>query len=250
MKRRSAQKFMVGFLTMLAAGTLPGSAYTVSADSMDFVEYDMTTGAETYFTVTVPGEDTGDFTMQGLAGEPEDADGDLTMPGYQGRPDPTPATATKKNCWVKKGSYYYYYNSRGKLLRNGTYQIKGKNYCFDKYGRRRTGKILNTDGSYSTFSKKTGEEVSRYFPLKITSILKNTLKGIAYKADKNHKRNYEISLKRVKLVDVKNHDITTAELKKGSVVRLFVKSTGTGQNRKDKITKIQAVRQLVWEEAK
>ena len=223
MKRRSAQKFMVGFLTMLAAGTLPGSAYTVSADSMDFVEYDMTTGAETYFTVTVPGED---------------------------RPDPTPATAKKKNCWVKKGSYYYYYNSRGKLLRNGTYQIKGKNYCFDKYGRRRTGKILNTDGSYSTFSKKTGEEVSRYFPLKITSISKNTLKGIAYKADKNHKRNYEISLKRVKLVDVKNHDITTAELKKGSVVRLFVKSTGTGQNRKDKITKIQAVRQLVWEEAK
>lgn len=116
MKRRSAQKFMVGFLTMLAAGTLPGSAYTVSADSMDFVEYDMTTGAETYFTVTVPGEDTGDFTMQGLAGEPEDADGDLTMPGYQGRPDPTPATAKKKNCWMKKGSYYYYYNSRGKLL--------------------------------------------------------------------------------------------------------------------------------------
>lgn len=53
MKRRSAQKFMVGFLTMLAAGTLPGSAYTVSADSMDFVEYDMTTGAENYFTVTV-----------------------------------------------------------------------------------------------------------------------------------------------------------------------------------------------------
>lgn len=99
---------------------------------MDFVEYDMTTGAETYFTVTVPGEDTGDLTMQGLAGEPEDADGDLTMPGYQGRPDPTPATAKKKNCWVKKGSYYYYYNSRGKLLRNGTYQIKGKNYCFDK----------------------------------------------------------------------------------------------------------------------
>ena len=97
------------------------------ADSMDFVEYDMTTGAETYFTVTVPGEDTGDLTMQGLAGEPEDADGDLTMPGYQGRPDPTPATAKKKNCWVKKGSYYYYYNSRGKLLRNGTYQIKGKN---------------------------------------------------------------------------------------------------------------------------
>ena len=136
------------------------------------------------------------------------------------------------------------------MQRNGTYQIKGKNYCFDKYGRRRTGKILNTDGSYSTFSKKTGEEVSRYFPLKITSISKNTLKGIAYKADKNHKRNYEISLKRVKLVDVKNHDITTAELKKGSVVRLFVKSTGTGQNRKDKITKIQAVRQLVWEEAK
>lgn len=44
---------------MLAAGTLPGSAYTVSADSMDFVEYDMTTGAENYFTVTVPGEDTG-----------------------------------------------------------------------------------------------------------------------------------------------------------------------------------------------
>lgn len=72
----------------------------------DFVEYDMTTGAETYFTVTVPGEDTGDLTMQGLAGEPEDADGDLTMPGYQGRPDPTPATAKKKNCWVKKGSYY------------------------------------------------------------------------------------------------------------------------------------------------
>ena len=56
MKRRSAQKFMVGFLTMLAAGTLPGSAYTVSADSMDFVEYDMTTGAENYFTVTVPGD--------------------------------------------------------------------------------------------------------------------------------------------------------------------------------------------------
>ena len=48
-------------------------------------------------------------------------------------------------------------------------------------------------------------------------------------------------MKRVKLVDVKNHDITTAELKKGSVVRLFVKSTGTGQNRKDKITKIQAM---------
>ena len=38
-----------------------------------------------------------------------------------------------KFCWMKKGSYYYYYNSRGKLLRNGTYQIKGKNYCFDKY---------------------------------------------------------------------------------------------------------------------
>lgn len=85
MKRRSAQKFMVGFLTMLAAGTLPGSAYTVSADSMDFVEYDMTTGAETYFTVTVPGEDTGDLTMQGLAGEPEDADGGLTMPGSPGQ---------------------------------------------------------------------------------------------------------------------------------------------------------------------
>lgn len=63
-EEKSAQKFMVGFLTMLAAGTLPGSAYTVSADSMDFVEYDMTTGAETYFTVTVPGEDTGDFTMR------------------------------------------------------------------------------------------------------------------------------------------------------------------------------------------
>ena len=104
MKRRSAQKFMVGFLTMLAAGTLPGSAYTVSADSMDFVEYDMTTGAENYFTVTVPGEDTGDLTMQGLAGEPEDADGDLTMPGYQGRPDPTPATAKKKNCRFGDGS--------------------------------------------------------------------------------------------------------------------------------------------------
>ena len=46
MKRRSAQKFMVGFLTMLAAGTLPGSAYTVSADRLDLGESDRTTGAE------------------------------------------------------------------------------------------------------------------------------------------------------------------------------------------------------------
>ena len=157
MKRRSAQKFMVGFLTMLAARTLPGSAYTVSADSMDFVEYDMTTGAENYFTVTVPGEDTGDLTMQGLAGEPEDADGDLTMPGYQGRPDPTPATAKKKNCWVRQLLLQF----RKASAETVHYQIREKNYCFDKYGRRRTSsKILNTDGSYSTFSKKTGEEVS------------------------------------------------------------------------------------------
>ncbi len=44
-----------------------------------------------------------------------------------------------KNKWVSSRGYFYYYNAQGKKLKNGIYEIRGKKYCFDEYGRQRGG---------------------------------------------------------------------------------------------------------------
>ena len=47
--------------------------------------------------------------------------------------------APKINQWVNKGRYRYYYNQKGKKVKNKVKQIGKFRYSFDKKGRMQTG---------------------------------------------------------------------------------------------------------------
>ncbi len=47
--------------------------------------------------------------------------------------------APKINQWVNKGRYRYYYNQKGKKVKNKVKQIGNFRYSFDKKGRMQTG---------------------------------------------------------------------------------------------------------------
>ena len=63
--------------------------------------------------------------------------------------------APKTNQWVNKGRYRYYYNRKGKKVKNKVKQIGNFRYSFDKKGRMQTGwQIFGSKKAY--FSKKSG----------------------------------------------------------------------------------------------
>lgn len=63
--------------------------------------------------------------------------------------------APKINQWVNKGRYRYYYNQKGKKVKNKVKQIGKFRYSFDKKGRMQTGwQIFGSKKAY--FSKKSG----------------------------------------------------------------------------------------------
>lgn len=63
--------------------------------------------------------------------------------------------APKTNQWVNKGRYRYYYNQKGKKVKNKVKQIGNFRYSFDKKGRMQTGwQIFSSKKAY--FSKKSG----------------------------------------------------------------------------------------------
>ena len=63
--------------------------------------------------------------------------------------------APKTNQWVNKGRYRYYYNQKGKKVKNKVKQIGNFRYSFDKKGRMQTGwQIFGSKKAY--FSKKSG----------------------------------------------------------------------------------------------
>ena len=63
--------------------------------------------------------------------------------------------APKTNQWVNKGRYRYYYNQKGKKVKNKVKQIGKFRYSFDKKGRMQTGwQIFGSKKAY--FSKKSG----------------------------------------------------------------------------------------------
>lgn len=63
--------------------------------------------------------------------------------------------APKINQWVNKGRYRYYYNQKGKKVKNKVKQIGNFRYSFDKKGRMQTGwQIFGSKKAY--FSKKSG----------------------------------------------------------------------------------------------
>ena len=64
--------------------------------------------------------------------------------------------APKINQWVNKGRYRYYYNQKGKKVKNKVKQIGNFRYSFDKKGRMQTGwQIFGSKKAY--FSKKSGK---------------------------------------------------------------------------------------------
>lgn len=63
--------------------------------------------------------------------------------------------APKTNQWVNKGRYRYYYNQKGKKVKNKVKQIGNFRNSFDKKGRMQTGwQIFGSKKAY--FSKKSG----------------------------------------------------------------------------------------------
>ena len=67
--------------------------------------------------------------------------------------------APKINQWVNKGRYRYYYNQKGKKVKNKVKQIGNFRYSFDKKGRMQTGwQIFGSKKAY--FSKKFSKENS------------------------------------------------------------------------------------------
>ena len=64
--------------------------------------------------------------------------------------------APKTNQWVNKGGYRYYYNQKGKKVKNKVKQIGNFRYSFDKKGRMQTGwQIFGSKKAY--FSQKSGK---------------------------------------------------------------------------------------------
>lgn len=61
---------------------------------------------------------------------------------------------SSKHGWVKKGKYYYYYNSKGRLLW-GSIKYKGQSYFSTKNGRRYTG-WLTKNGKRYYYNRKNG----------------------------------------------------------------------------------------------
>lgn len=74
----------------------------------------------------------------------------------------TTAVSTKKtvkpriSCWVKYKGYSYYFDSKGKKLKNVIRKMKGKFYYFDKYGRVVISKFIRY-GKQVYFANKKGE---------------------------------------------------------------------------------------------
>ena len=139
------------------------------------------------------------------------------------------AKKTLKSCWVKKNGVYYYYNSKGKLLKNGIYKINATLYHFDKAGKRTSAKY-NTHAFYYTFDKKTGKNTSIYTYLTVESVSPkyNSITGSriervgstkAYK-----KETYRISAGTARIYDKSGKKISCASLKKGDMIKVFTKS--------------------------
>ena len=139
------------------------------------------------------------------------------------------AEKTVKSCWVKKNGAYYYYNSKGKLLRNGIYKINGTLYHFDKTGKRTSAKY-NTNVFYYTFDKKTGKNTSIYTYLTVenvspdfSSITGSRVERVgstkAYK-----KESYRISARTAGIYDKSGKKISCSSLKKGDVIKVFTRS--------------------------
>lgn len=192
------------------AGTLIFGTASVSADSLEnarYGEYDFDTGKLTEYSVPVLGEE------------------EEEMPGEEGELIPESAKVDKKyvSRWVKRGRYYYYYNKNGKLLKNGTYKIKGAYYCFDKKGRRLSGKFKESSGFVNVFSAKTGKCTKRYIPIKITKVFKEAAYGYAAYTS-NTRELYIIPLTRKLLVDSKGNPIKASSVKKGDIVRVYTTS--------------------------
>ena len=61
---------------------------------------------------------------------------------------------SSKRGWIKKGKYYYYYNSKGRLMW-GKITYKGKHYYSTKNGRRYTG-WLRQKGKLYYYNRKNG----------------------------------------------------------------------------------------------
>ena len=67
--------------------------------------------------------------------------------------------APKTNQWVNKGRYRYYYNRKGKKVKNKVKQIGNFRYSFDKKGRMQTGwQIFGSKKAYfSNFVKDNSD---------------------------------------------------------------------------------------------
>ena len=69
-----------------------------------------------------------------------------------------PASAATKNKWVlKSDGYYYYYNAKGKKLKNGKKKIGKKYYYFDSKGRQLVG-WRKINGKYYRFGMGVGKK--------------------------------------------------------------------------------------------
>lgn len=64
--------------------------------------------------------------------------------------------APKTNQWVNKGGYRYYYNQKGKKVKNKVKQIGNFRYSFDKKGRMQTG--WQIFGSKKAYFPRRAEE--------------------------------------------------------------------------------------------
>ena len=67
-----------------------------------------------------------------------------------------PAMAAKKNTWVKKDGYWYYYNSKKKKVK-GFKKIGKRKYYFDSQGRQRVG-WRKINGAYYRFNMGGGKK--------------------------------------------------------------------------------------------
>ena len=134
-----------------------------------------------------------------------------------------------KSRWVKKNGAWYYYNSRGKLLKNGVYKVNGSLYQFDKTGKRISTKY-HTQKFWYTFDRKNGKNTSIYTYLTVEEVSAkyNSITGSRVEcmgSTKTYEKvPYRISAKTARIYDKNGKKINCSSLKKGDVIKVFTKS--------------------------
>lgn len=144
------------------------------------------------------------------------------------------ASKVYRSKWVKKNGSWYYYNKKGKILKDGIYEIKGSYYHFGKKGRRTSERYVDSIGFNCIFSVKTGKMVSRYIPLKVMKIYGNDDRGYSfntrsYKAKGRANNNiYAVGIAKdevnTRMIDKKGRKVKASQIKKGSVIWVYTDS--------------------------